>query len=258
MAGSGTGIVIPYATHRGMRLDGALDYYSRADPAGIADGPQGTISIWFRIDAGDGLLRYILWNQGTRFQVSLTAANFVDVQGRAAGGGGVFQMTTNVTYLAGSGWHHVLASWNATTSTQHIYIDGAVPGLGVNGIAPGNIDYTRGLWQIGASAGPASLFAGALSEMYFHPVYIDLSNETNRELWRHPNGQPPSIGADGSGPLGVQPLIYMAEVTSVFTNLGSGGAFAIAGGAPTLSANTPKDRWLASLRHWQRRRKSAA
>jgi hypothetical protein len=84
--------------------------------------------------------------------------------------------------------------------------------------------------------------------------YLDLTVLANRWVFRHPNGQPANIGADGSLATGTQPILYMAEVGSTFTNLGSGGAFADVG-APALSADSPKDRWVASLNHWQRKRK---
>jgi hypothetical protein len=256
VSGSGTGIVTPHSTHRGVDLGGAADWYSSGDPAGIADGQQGVVSFWFRPDGGDGGLRYMIWNQGTRFQVSLTAANQLDIQGRTAGGGTVLRLTTTPTYLAGSGWHHALASWNLATPIASIYVDGAVPALGTNvALNAGNIDYTRGSWGIGSVfGGTASWWNGGLSEMFFHTVYSNIVLQATRDAWRHPNGQPPNIGADGSGPQGVQPLVYMAEVGGAFTNLGSGGAW-VENGAPALSADSPKDRWVASLYQRQRRRK---
>ena len=70
----------------------------------------------------------------------------------------------------------------------------------------------------------------------------------NRDLLRHPNGQPPNILADGSGVTGTQPHMYMVEEGGVMVNRGSGGAFA-AVGAPVLSADSPKDRWVARLNY---------
>jgi len=257
LSGSGTGIVTPYTTHRGVDLGGAADWYSGGDPVGIGDGREGVISFWFRPDGGNGALRYLMWNQGTRFQVSLDALNRLDIQGRQAGGGGVFQMITTPTYLAGSGWHHVIASWNALTLAQAVYVDGAVPALTVDAIANFAIDYTRGTWGIGGTFAGGNLWDGGLSEMVFHTTYIDLALQADRDRFRHPNGQPPNIGADGSGPLGVQPLVYMAEVGGAFTNLGSGGAWVV-NGAPAISADSPKDRWNASLRHRRRKRRRHA
>jgi len=92
------------------------------------------------------------------------------------------------------------------------------------------------------------------SEGYLNVAeYVDVTVEANRQLWRHPNGQPPNIGADGSGPTGNQPICYFVEEGGMMVNRGSGGAFA-AVGAPALSADSPKDRWVASLNQGRRRR----
>ncbi len=257
MSGSGTGIVTPYTTHRAIDLDGAADNYTSGDPTGLADGQLLIISTWFRIDGGDGTLRYLFWNQGTRFQVSLTAANQIDVQGRVAGGGTIFQQTTTPTYLAGSGWHQLLSACDLSVPTSWIYVDGAVPALGTNtALNAGNIDFTRGSWGYGATFAGGNRWNGGISEMYLTNEFI-ADTQANRELWRHPNGQPPSISADGSGPTATQPILYLVEEGGVLVNRGSGGAL-VTVGAPALSADSPKDRWTASLRHRRRKRRRHA
>lgn len=249
MSGSGTGIVAPYNTHRGVDLDGAADWYSRGDPVGIADGQAGFGSFWFRIDGGDGTLRYLTWNQGARFLVSLTALNKLAVRGRAAAGGTVLEWTTTPTYLAGLDWHQLLFSYNLAIPVGSIYVDGAIPALDTATLVNGaDIDYTRGSWGWGGTFGGGSLWDGGLSETTFHTVFVDLPDIFWRQRWRHPNGQPPNLGADGSVAMTATPLIYLAEIGGVMVNLGDGGAV-VENGAPVLSADSPKDRWVASLNY---------
>lgn len=254
MSGSGTGIVSPYNTHRGMDFDGAADWYNSGDPIGIADSQFGFGSVWFRVDGGDGTLRYFWRNQGTRFGFSLNANNQLDLWGRSAGGATLIRMTTTPTYLAGSGWHHAIFSFNCSAAPFGILIvDGAAPALAVNVAATGNVDYTRGTWGWGGiyAAAPnpgANWWNGGLSEVMFHTLYVAIANPVWLQRWRHPNGQPPNLGADGSVALTTVPLIYLAEVGGALVNLGDGGAIAVRG-APVVSADSPKDRWVASLNH---------
>ena len=259
MSGSGTGIVTSYNTHRGIDFDGAADAYARAaDLVGNVDGPRCLLSWWFRVDGGAGLQRYALRNTTARFLVALQNTNQVWIRGRTAGGVAILEFRTTPTYLAGSGWHHVMACWDTTLPAGSIYVDGAVPALAVNTVNAGNIDYTRGLWGFGADETGATFWNGGLSEFYGNfAEYLDLTVVANQEQLRHPNGQPPSLLADASGPTGTQPLLYMVEEGGVIVNRGSGGAF-VAVGAPALSADSPKDRWVASLRHRRRKRRRHA
>lgn len=258
MSGSGTGIVTPYNTHRGMDHDGAADGWTRAAGlTGAADGKLGTFSGWFRIDGGDGN-RLTMIGGGGFCEIRRENSNRFRFLTYTAAAALVLDIQTNVNVVAGADWRHVMASWNMANAAQrHLYLDGA-DALQVTAYNNLDMDYTRAAWAYAIAVGGGSPWEGAVSETYFQPgEYIDLSVAANRWLFRHPNGQPPNIGADGSSPTGTQPLMYMVEVGSAMTNLGSGGAFVVAG-APTLSANSPKDRWVASLNHWQRKRKSAA
>lgn len=258
MSGSGTGIVTPYNTHRGIDFGGAADYYARAaDLVGNADGALGTLSIWFRIDGGNGAVRVLFADSLFRIFLALDAANRLWLRGQTAAPATILQLVTNVAYLAGTGWRHAEISWDLTAPAAQIYVDGAVPGLTTNTALVGVIDYARpaATWGFGGNAAGGQLWNGALSEGYVNfAEYLDLSVEANRWLHRHPNGQPPNIGADGSSPTGNQPIMYFAEVGGAMVNLGSGGAFA-AVGAPALSADSPKDRWVTSLIRGSRKRR---
>lgn len=258
VSGSGTGIVTPYPTHRGIDFDGAADSYQRAvDLVGNANGQLGIASVWFRIDGGNGTLRRLIGNQNQWFTVEITGGNLFQILGYQTPGGAIgVQLQSANTYLAGSGWHHAVGAWNCATGAGHLWIDNVQDEGIVTAVGPNPIDYTRAGWSVGARQGGAlDFFDGALSEVYLNlAAYQDVSVEANRWNWRHPNGQPPSLFADGSAPTGAQPILYVVEVGGAMVNLGSGGAF-VAAGAPVLSADSPKDRWVASLNRGQRRRR---
>ena len=260
MSGSGTGIVTPYDTHRGIVFDGAADWYVRnADLAGNADGPLGIVSCWFRVDGGNGTFRYLYGNQNGRFILLLDNNNRLWLRARTAVPVTVAEFLTTPTYLAGSGWHHMMASWDSVALASTILVDGAVPALTINTIVGGNIEYTRPSHAV-AQTVPGLNFEwnGATSEFYENfAEYLDLAVVANQEQFRHPNGQPPSLLADGSGPTGNQPIMYMVEEGGVLVNRGYGGAF-VTVGAPAVSADSPKDRWVASLRHRRRKRRRHA
>jgi hypothetical protein len=262
LSGSGTGIVTPYTTHRGIDLDGAADSYTHAgDLAGNANSQLGTVSFWFRIAGGDGGFRVILDNTTSRFIVILNNTNTLQIRGRDVGNVIRLNLVTTPTYLAGSGWHHCMASWDLSVPVRHIYIDGAIPALGTDTTsAINNIDYTRNAWAYGAAQAGGSRWNGALQEGYFNfAEYVDLSVEANRFLFRHPNGQPPFIGATGQLPTTNQPILYLVEEAGVFANRGSDGTAGwVTVGAPAVSADSPKDRWNASLRHRRRKRRRHA
>lgn len=249
MSGSGTGIVTPYNTHRGIDLDGAAAYTRAADLAGSADSPRGIISGWFRVDGGNGTARSIISNTNARMLVRLDALNRLQIYVRTAGNVIVVESLTTPTYLAGSGWHSVAMSWDTTVPVKTVLVDGAVPALTTDTANAGVLDYTRPAWTFGNFIGGISFWDGGLHGWYVNTAeYIDLTAAVNQVEFRHPNGQPPSLLADGSGPTGTQPIMYMVEEGGVIVNRGSGGVF-VTVGAPAVSADSPKDRWVASLNY---------
>jgi len=259
LSGSGTGIVTPYNTHRGMDFDGAADRYLRGGAlTGAADGPLMTMSQWFRVDGGDGAIRWLTQGTGSRFALLITAANQIQLLCRTVVPLTILEFITTPTYLAGSGWHHLMASCDLTVPTASIWVDGAQPALGTNTVVAGNIDFTVVNWAYGGRIPAALWWNGGLSEGYYNfAEYFDLTLAVNREFLRHPNGQPPNIGAQAQLVTGNQPIMYMVEEGGVLVNRGYGGAF-VAVGAPALSADSPKDRWVASLRHRRRKRRRHA
>lgn len=131
------------------------------------------------------------------------------------------------------GWVHVMGSVDlADTAKRHLFVDD-VSDLSVVTYTNQNMEFASNIadWGIGGSPGGTSRMFGDLAELYFAPgQYIDFSVEANRRKFITSTGYPVNLGADGSTPTGVAPLIYLRGGASGFpTNLGSGGGFTLTG-----------------------------
>jgi hypothetical protein len=116
----------------------------------------------------------------------------------------------------------------ATAGARHIYVDD-VSNLAVTTFTDDTIDYDDNDFIVGAeNTAGTNRWNGCLSEVFFHTSYLDITVEANRRKFRTSGGKPASLGADGSTPLGVQPLLY-APSGNPGTNLGSGGNFTVTG-----------------------------
>jgi hypothetical protein len=149
------------------------------------------------------------------------------------------------TFTASATWHHVISSWNlASVGARHIYVDG-VSDVAQTTFVDANIDYTLADWSIGGDADGTDKMNGVLAEVWFNPTYLDITDSANRLKFRTSIGKPANLGADGSTPLGSQPLVYQriaagAAVTTFATNLGTGGNFSITG-TLTVGSTSPSD-----------------
>ena len=239
-AGSAYRGISPFA----YDYDGTNDYATRgADLTGMADGKQGTLSVWVRIDGGDGANRLVIGNGATaaanRFALLLTTANVFQVSAGTAAGAGLLDIRSSA-YTAGATWLHVLASWKLdTVGARHIYVTD-VSDLAVTTFTDGTIDYTLSDWGVGALPDASLKWNGCISELFFHPVYIDLSVEANRRKFITAAGKPAFLGANGSTPLGVQPLLYSPTGDPSASQLGSGGLFSLTG-ALGVASTSPFD-----------------
>lgn len=122
---------------------------------------------------------------------------------------------------------HVYINRTAETMSWDTYFDN---GIGADATAAtitwfNNIDATL---LLKADAG----------HLYSAPgQYLDISNVTNLNKFIDTGGEAVDLGADGSTPTGVAPLMYFKGAAATFhTNLGTGGAFSVAGGTITDTA----------------------
>jgi len=212
-------------------FDGAADYLSRgSDLTGLADSKTGILSLWMRIDGGDGETRYILRNNIHHFYLNLTTGNTFQVMGKDAVPAVKLQLTSTSTYTASASWLHVLVAYDMA-SASHFYIDD-IDIKNELALVDAALDLTPAGWTIADIAGGSvSPFNGAISELYFAPnQYLDFSIETNRRLFIDESGYPVDLGPSGYKPTGTAPLVYMrTQFNNCGLNSGTGGDFVIQG-----------------------------
>ena len=235
-------------------FDGTNDWLTRgADLTGAADSKSGIVSMWLRIDGGDGGSAHLLVNHTVlgggsgflRFFVQRVTTNIFRVTGANAAGTTILRLDTVATYTAGATWLHLLISWDLATSAEHLYVNDVLD-LSVVTSTNDSIDHTVADFAIGAQADGTVKFDGCLAEVYFAPgQYLDFSVITNRRKFISSGGKPVYLGADGSTPTGTAPIVYQhlddAEAAANFAvNAGSGGGFTVNGTLATGSTS-PSD-----------------
>ena len=230
-------------------FDGTNDYMTRgADLTGMADGRKGTLSFWVRFDGGDAALQNILFNTtgAAGFGIRKHTTNVMRTFLRNAAGTSVFDFDTTNTYTAGATWRHFLYSWDTDFSAgnkiAHCYVTDAVETLvKTDASAAFDIDYTMTGWAVGANSAGSAKLNGCLSELWFNPTYLDITVEANRRKFISATGKPVSLGADGSTPTGLRPILYLKNASATFqNNLGSGGNFTVTGALDACSSS-PSD-----------------
>ncbi len=212
------------------KLDGSSDYYNLAsDLTGNADSKEGNLSLWFRIDGGDGTHRTFISGVNSKFLFVIQTDNKLRVYATTAVPAVVLRVATNTTYLAGSGWHHVLTSWNLATPEIAYAIDDAIVAHTETTLVDGTIDYTITQWRVGRDTGGLYYLPGAVSELYFEPGdNLDPAVEADRRKFISASGKPVNLGPDGSWPTGTAPIIYAPDGNPA-NNKGTGGNFTAAG-----------------------------
>jgi hypothetical protein len=239
---------------KGPGLAGSPIVARGADLTGDADGKTGVLSFWFRITTPTS--NQIIVANGTtvggatpHFQVryEASAVNKIKVTGFNAAGTGILVLTANTGFT--SGWHHTLASWDLAAGVAHLYSDGVQDLAAGSTLTNDTIDYAAADWGVcGGPGGAAPIESSTMAELFFTPnQFLDLSVVANRNKFRSAiDGKPVALGADGSVPLGVAPLIYLhlndgEAVANFSTNRGNGGGFTRSGSAFTADASSPSD-----------------
>src|SRR3990167_6742542 len=219
-------------------FDGTNDYMLRgADLTGSSDGKSGTMSVWIRIDGGDGTLRQVFENgtvNPSDIALQLSTGNIILIQGRNAAQTIILTLPTSNAYLAGATWLHILASWDLTAGVGHMYVND-VSDVGSTTLTNDTIDYTEAQYTIGGSQDGGLLFNGCIAELWFaQNTYLDLSNVYNRRKFISASGKPVHLGTTGALPTGTAPIVYHhlddgEAVANFATNRGTGGGFPITG-----------------------------
>jgi len=173
----------------------------------------------------------------------LTSGNLVSVLGRNSGSGTILSMSSTGTYTAGASWIHILAAWNLAAGTCLLYVNDTDVKAGGATCINDTIDYTVAspTYRIGADAVASAKWNGCMSEVWFSNTFIDISNASNRLLFRTAGGKPANLGSDGSTPVGAQPPLYLKTASpNAETNSGSGGNFTETGAIDACSTS-PSD-----------------
>lgn len=230
-------------------FDGTNDYMTRgAGLTGAADSKTGILSLWIRLDGGDGATMAILRSTvaANQFLFLHNSSNIFSLGGDNSAGTEILLLQSNTAYTAGATWLHFLASWDLANAAGHLYINGTSDLAAGSTLTDDTLDYTLADWGIGAQVDGNLKLNGCLAEFYFAPgQYLDFSNAYNRRKFISATGKPVSLGATGSLPTGTAPLVYQrvadaAAVATFATNLGSGGDFSITGTLATGSTS-PSD-----------------
>jgi hypothetical protein len=230
-------------------FDGTNDYMTRADLTGAADGKSGILSLWLRIDGGDGTTLTMIAD-GTavtgRFYLTRLSSNIFLINAFNSGGTQILNLQTSGTHITSATWLHILSSWDLAAGVSSFYINDVSDQV-VTTRTNDTIDYLSGIdWAIGANNAGGLKTNGCMAELYFAPnQYLDFSIVENRRKFISPNGKPVALGTNGSLPTGTAPIIYLhldpAEAPADFaTNRGTGGNFSITG-TLTAGSTSPSD-----------------
>jgi hypothetical protein len=202
-----------------------------ADFTGIADSTGFTFSFWFKPSNSGGGTIYN--GGGTTLIVFLDPTGYVRFFAVNNTSGATI-LDTRTSVLAYDVWHQVICSFDGTTGTVRLYVDGASDATtttATTGTVRFNISGPYPAF--GAEENGADATLSDYAEVYFATSYIDLSSAAN--LQKFLNGVfPVDLGADGARPTGAAPIMYLSkrngQVASDFaTNRGTGGGMTING-----------------------------
>lgn len=201
-----------------------------------SDGTELTVSYWFR-----GVLEDVTEQRPVDYGFS---TGFYGAINGGAGGqcylkvvspasGTTWSVLWNGS-VNDSVWHHLAFSLDLAVPEAYAYLDGAAPDSVLTALQVGHtIDFTttQGL-KIGTDANGSRPLNGQVSEVFIDDTFIDLSVLANLRKVYDGSGGPVDLGADGSGFLGSQPLVYLRDGVHT-TNAGSWSDLT-ANGSPTI------------------------
>ena len=207
--------------------DGTTRFALRgADLTGNADSKVLLLSVWFRVDAGDGTVRRLFSSTGTTYNLQLTTANKLRLRLENSAGTPLLIHDTDTVFAASAAWHNVVWAVDLADTSSLLAVDGAIEAGSITaGPTDDTIDYTVADHSFAASAGGVTLFDGCISEAYLNNVAtLDISDPNLLALFISAAGKPQDLGPVGNFPTGAQPIIYF-NTADASSNLGSGGNY---------------------------------
>lgn len=216
-----------------LATDFALGTYDEwtGSPTGMANSKVGTALFSFRADA-DGTSRSVI--HGAGFRLGLEGSNKLILAGTDSGGVSRFQYISTATYLSGSGWHTVLASWDMATGAVLVWVDGtqvtAWDTATTTNVALGYAN--AGNWRDGE-------VDGCLGPVWLDPTQaMDFTNSANRAKFITVAGKPIYLGANGELPTGTSPIVFLPNGDGT-NNRGTGGNATVVGTGKSLCSSNP-------------------
>lgn len=238
-------------------FDGVNDVMTRgAALSSVSDSKLGIMSVWVRVDGGDGAVRRIFnaidgtgaltgprfsWNASNQFLITLTGASN-------------FQMRS-AAHTAGATWLHVLASWDRNgapgSAKEHLYVnDVNEKVVTIIGTDTADLWSTFTDWALGGATDVSpltDLWNGCMAEFYLAVnQFLDFSVAANRRKFIQANGNPADLGPNGARPTGTAPTMYHTlkrgdpTPANFAINRGTGGNFAETG-AVAIASDSPTD-----------------
>ena len=211
-----------------VTFNGSVYLLRGADLTGNSDGKAGTFSFWVNIRGTDSAEQVVYASESGYLVVRRTTAGKWQIEGRNAANSIILLMTSATSYTASSGWTHVVFAWDLASGLGKLYVNNASDLAASPTLTNDTIDYTRANHAIGARTGGTLRFTGDLAQIYFARSYLDVSVSTNLRKFISSSRVPVELGATGTGPTGLQPILFLENGFATFgTNLGSGGTFTI-------------------------------
>jgi hypothetical protein len=236
-------------------LDGSADYLSRTTvPTGIADGKVFTLHACIAKSTASQTTQIFTVGKTSAIpplNVQLNSSNNLEISGRNESGVSILSATLNLPFVIGRNYVLDISIDLADASKRFVYVNGENKTSSVTWTTytNDNIDLTTTFYFIGAFRNSTSTIIGSYGKygaVLFNTSYIDLSVASNLAKFVAGTGidaKPVDLGADGSTPLGVQPLIYLPMYgNNAGKNYGSGGDFTVNSG-PYTGARGPNEFW---------------
>ena len=218
-------------------LDGSSDFYDSNGLTGVTSSQVGFVSIWFKIDGGNGAQLIILGSTklgASRFLVYRWTDDKFVVIGMDVNSLPRLKLVSSITFLAGGGWHNLLASWDLANGNGWLRIDDVDRLAASPDLQPAFIDHIGADdWTIGAfSGGGAAPWNGCLADVQFDTTtFFDLDVQANRRLFYSSAGKPVR-------PSGNFQAIFDGDETNFETNSGTGGNLT-KNGSPAACSDGP-------------------
>lgn len=223
--------------------DGTDSAARGADLSTNADTNTGIIKFHFKRDAVS--TQQFIWCNASDAVVVDFATDKLRLILKNTGGTTVVSIVSPSDVGTDGNWHAAIAAWDVSNATStnnwaKLWVDEAELVSDVD-IPQSTINNAVANHFYAVNSFATQRFQGCLSEFFLHfGATLDPNIAANRRKFYEATGKPVSLGANGSTPLGVQPLVYFATGHPT-PNLGAGGVFGTITGTPPACASSPSD-----------------